>query len=52
MSTATPVPEPAPVAVNNTPTVLATAPILVKFVLPTDLIVYDLPTVNEPAVTL
>ena len=29
ISIATPVPEPTPVAVNNTPTVLATAPISV-----------------------
>jgi hypothetical protein len=36
---ATPVPEPAPVAVNNTPTVLATAPIAVNDVEPTVLIV-------------
>ncbi len=46
ISIATPVPDPTPVAVNNTPTVLATAPISVKSVVPTVLIVYDLPTVN------
>jgi len=38
-SIATPVPEPTPVAVNNTPTVLATAPIPVNDVEPTVLIV-------------
>ncbi len=38
--------------ISNTPTVLATAPISVKSVVPTVLIVYDLPTVNEPADTL
>jgi hypothetical protein len=49
---ATPVPEPAPVAVNNTPTVLATAPIRVKSVEPTVLIVYCFVATNAPAVTL
>ncbi len=38
--------------VNNTPTVLATAPILVNDVVPTVLIVYCLPTTKEPADTL
>ena len=52
ISIAIPVPEPTPVAVNNTPTVLATAPIPVNDVVPTLLIVYDLPTTNEPAVML
>ena len=49
ISIATPVPDPTPVAVNNTPTVLATAPISVKSVVPTVLIVYDLPDTNDPA---
>jgi len=52
ISIATPVPDPTPVAVNNTPTVLATAPILVNDVVPTVLIVYCLPTTKEPADTL
>ena len=45
-------PEPTPVAVNNTPTVLATAPIPVNDVVPTVLMVYCLPTTKEPAFTL
>ena len=52
ISMATPVPEPAPVAVNNTPTVLATAPIRVKSVEPNVLMVYCFVATNAPAVTL
>ena len=49
---AVPLPVPAPVAVNNTPIVLATAPIRVKSVLPNVLIVYCFVATNAPAVTL
>jgi hypothetical protein len=48
-SYATPVPDPAPVAVNDTPTVFEAAPIAVKSVVPTVLISYFLPTTNAPA---
>ena len=52
ISIATPVPEPTPVAVNNTPTVLAIAPIAVKSVVPILLIVYCFVATKEPAVML
>ena len=45
---AVPVPVPGPVASNTTPTVFDTAPIKVKFVVPTVLIVYVCPTTNAP----
>jgi hypothetical protein len=46
---AVPVPLPLPVAVNLTPAVLALAPIVVKSVVPTDVIVYWKPVVKNPA---
>lgn len=49
---AVPVPVPTPVAVNVTPTVFDAAPINVKSVVPIDAIVYLIPTVKLPAVTV
>jgi hypothetical protein len=46
---AVPVPVPTPVAVNLIPTVLALAPIAVKSVVPTDIIVYWNPVIKNPA---
>ena len=43
--------DPIPVAVKVTPTVFEEAPIEVKFVLPTDTIVYCLPITKLPAVS-
>lgn len=47
-----PVPLPAPVARKTMPTVLAAAPMLVKFVEPTVVISYHWPETNEPALTM
>ena len=49
---AVPVPEPTPVAVNTSPTLLLAAPINVKSVVPTDTILYSLPMLNNPAVNV
>ena len=46
---ALPVPEPTPVAVKVTPTVLEDAPIAAKLVLPASVIVYTSPTTKLPA---
>ena len=46
---AVPVPEPAPVAINSTPTVLALAPMATKSVVPTVKIEYDCPGTKLPA---
>jgi hypothetical protein len=46
---AVPVPLPLAVAVNLTPAVLALAPIVVKSVVPTDVIVYWKPVIKNPA---
>ena len=48
---AVPVPEPIPVATKYVPTRLDTAPMLVNTVLPSDVITYDLPMTNAPAVS-
>ena len=46
---AVPLPDPTPVAVKVSPTVLADAPIKVKSVVPIDVIRYSCPTKNDPA---
>ena len=47
---ALPVPDPTPVAVKVSPTVLDVAPMRVKSVVPIALIEYVVPVTNEPAV--
>ena len=45
-------PDPAPVAVNLTPTLLDIAPIAVKSVVPIETIVYCCPITKDPAVAV
>ena len=47
---AVPVPEPTPVAMKSSPTVLAVAPIRVKLVVPIVVMLYVVPIEKEPAV--
>ena len=51
-SAAVPVPVPGPVAVNIVPALLSAAPIFVKLVFPALLILYTLPLIKLPAVTV
>jgi hypothetical protein len=49
---AVPVPVPGPVATKETPTVFDAAPISVKFVVPTEVIIYVSPVEKDPALAL